>query len=48
MFKFVPHDTLARLGGPATLAEAVDDCITELAEILKRPDDFKSLIMGSP
>ena len=47
MFKFVPQDTLARLGGPDTLAEAVDDCITELAEILKRPDDFKSLIMGA-
>ncbi len=47
MFKFVPQDTLARFGGPGKLAEAVDDCITELAAILKRPDDFKSLIMGA-
>lgn len=47
MIKFVPPETLARLGGPARLAQAIDESIGELARVLKRPDDFRALIMGA-
>ena len=47
LIKFLPPETLARLGGPAKMAEAIDDGITKLGEILKQPGALKELIMGS-
>ncbi len=47
MIKFVPPETLARFGGPGKLAQAIDDSITELAQVLQRPGDFRALIMGA-
>ncbi len=46
LIKFLPPETLARLGGPARMAEAIDDGITKLGEILKRPGALKELILG--
>jgi L-seryl-tRNA(Ser) seleniumtransferase len=47
MIKFVPPDVLARLGGPAKLAEAIDASLTELGETLKSPGALKTLLMGT-
>ena len=47
MIKFVPPETLARFGGAAKLAEAIDRSIDELAETLKRPEAIAELILGA-
>ncbi|MEM7221615.1 MAG: hypothetical protein AAF495_01465 [Pseudomonadota bacterium] len=47
MIKFVPPETLARFGGAAQLADAVDRSIDQLAETLKRPEAMAELILGA-
>lgn len=47
MIKFVPPETLARLGGAERLADAIDECIGKLGEVLRSPEDFSSLILGT-
>ena len=47
MIKFVPPETLARFGGAAKLAEAVDRSIDALAETMKRPEAMAELILGA-
>jgi L-seryl-tRNA(Ser) seleniumtransferase len=47
MIKFLPPETLARFGGPATLADAIDASITELARTMRDPRAMRELLMGS-
>lgn len=47
LFKFVPPETLRRFGGAGTLARAVDDAIHQLAALLSRPDQLRTLFFGS-
>ena len=46
MIKFIPPETLAAFGGPEAYAEAVDSSLDKLAELLKRPDELRSLLLG--
>jgi L-seryl-tRNA(Ser) seleniumtransferase len=46
LFKFIPPETLARFGGPAALARAVDDGLDRLAGLIKSPDAVRALLYG--
>ena len=48
LIKFLPPATLARLGGPEKMAEAIDACLTLLGETLKDPEAFRALILEGP
>lgn len=45
MIKFLPPDTVAAFGGAEKLAEAVDESLTRLAEVMKTPDGLNDLIL---
>lgn len=45
MIKFLPPDILARLGGPAAYAEAVDKSLDALADTLKTDGGLEKLIL---
>lgn len=47
LFKFVPPETLDRLGGAARLAQAVDESISRLAAMLADPAQLRTLFFGS-
>ncbi len=47
LFKFIPPETLERLGGPARFAKNVDAAIDGLASYLKTPARIPSLLFGS-
>src|SRR6266702_3515580 len=46
LFKFIPPETLARFGGPAKFAAAVDASLTKLGSLLKNPDKIRDLLFG--
>lgn len=46
MIKFLPPDVMERFGGPAKLAEVVDQSLDTLGETLKSPDNLEKLILG--
>jgi L-seryl-tRNA(Ser) seleniumtransferase len=46
MIKFIPPETLARFGGAAAYARAVDDALTKLAAMLGDPARLRRLILG--
>ena len=46
MIKFIPPETLEAFGGPEVYAEAVDSSLDKLAELLKRPDELRALLLG--
>lgn len=46
LFKFVPPETLARFGGAAALARAVDGSLTALGALLGRPGGVRALLLG--
>ena len=46
LFKFIPPETLARFGGPAKFAAAVDAALTMLGSLLKEPDMIRALLLG--
>jgi L-seryl-tRNA(Ser) seleniumtransferase len=46
LFKFIPPETLARLGGPGKFAAAVDAALTTLGSLLKEPDKIRTLLLG--
>jgi len=48
MIKFVPPDTLERFGGPARMADAIDDCLGKLGDHLKQPGGLKELLLTAP
>ena len=45
MIKFLPPDVLSRFGGPAALADAVDDSLSKLGEVLKSEDGLRELLL---
>jgi L-seryl-tRNA(Ser) seleniumtransferase len=47
VFKFIPPEILARCGGPDTVAKAVRQSISKLADLLKRPNALPPLLFGS-
>jgi L-seryl-tRNA(Ser) seleniumtransferase len=46
LFKFVPPETLARFGGAAVLARAVDGALDRLAALIGSPDAVRALLYG--
>jgi L-seryl-tRNA(Ser) seleniumtransferase len=44
LVKFVPPETLARFGGPAVFAAAVDSSLDEVARLLARPDELRATL----
>ena len=46
LFKFIPPETLARFGGPAKFAAAVDAALTMLGSLLQEPDKIRALLLG--
>jgi L-seryl-tRNA(Ser) seleniumtransferase len=46
LFKFIPPETLARFGGPAAFAEAVDSSLTRLASLISKPEAIRALLVG--
>jgi L-seryl-tRNA(Ser) seleniumtransferase len=47
LFKFIPPETLARLGGPERFARNVDAAINSLAAYLKSPERIPALLFGN-
>ena len=47
MIKFVPPETLERLGGAATFADAIDDSIGRLSNVLADKNALTELLFGS-
>jgi L-seryl-tRNA(Ser) seleniumtransferase len=46
MIKFLPPETLARFGGPAKLADAIDASITELSRMITDASAMRELLIG--
>jgi L-seryl-tRNA(Ser) seleniumtransferase len=46
LIKFVPPETLARFGGARKYAEAVNNSLTGLGELLQKPQEFRELLLG--
>jgi L-seryl-tRNA(Ser) seleniumtransferase len=47
LFKFVPPETLARFGGAAALAAAVDGALDRLAGLIGSPEGVRTLLYGT-
>jgi L-seryl-tRNA(Ser) seleniumtransferase len=46
LFKFVPPETLAAVGGPTAVATAVDKSLSRLAGLLREPARLAALLFG--
>jgi L-seryl-tRNA(Ser) seleniumtransferase len=46
LFKFIPPETLARLGGADAFARAVDESLSTLGALLKDPTKVRELLLG--
>ena len=46
LIKFVPPETLARFGGAERFADAVDQSLGRLAEVIGDPGAFRNLLFG--
>jgi L-seryl-tRNA(Ser) seleniumtransferase len=46
LLKFIPPETLERLGGADAFAEAVDTSLDELAGLLATPARVRELLLG--
>ena len=46
LIKFVPPETLARFGGAERYADAVDQSLDRLAEVIGDPASFRNLLFG--
>lgn len=47
LIKFVPPETLERFGGAEAFADAVDDCVNRLAEVVADAAAFRELLYGN-
>ena len=47
LIKFVPPETLQRLGGAGRYADAVNSSVTRLGELLRDPEGVRELLLGS-
>ena len=48
LIKFVPPETLERFGGAGGYAEAVNDSLTRLGELLRDRESIRELLLGKP
>jgi len=48
LIKFVPPETLERFGGAGRYAEAVNDSLTRLGELLRDRESIRELLLGKP
>ena len=46
LIKFVPPETLERFGGAGRYAEAVNDSLTRLGELLRDRESIRELLLG--
>ncbi len=46
LIKFVPPEVLVRFGGAEAFADAIDDCVTRLAEVVADAAAFRELLYG--
>ena len=46
LLKFIPPETLEKLGGPDAFASAVDTSLDELGRLLATPSDVRELLLG--
>lgn len=46
LIKFLPPETVEEFGGAAAFADAVDDCLSQLADLLHEPDALYTLLLG--
>jgi L-seryl-tRNA(Ser) seleniumtransferase len=46
LIKFVPPETLARFGGAARYAGAIDDSLSRLGRLLREPASIRALLLG--
>jgi hypothetical protein len=46
LIKFVPPETLEKLGGPKKFAGAIDSSLTKLGHMLKEPESVRTLLLG--
>ncbi len=46
LIKFVPPETLARFGGAAKYAAAIDDALSRLGALLREPAAIRTLLLG--
>ena len=46
LFKFIPPETLARFGGADKFAQAVDESLTRLGQLLKEPEKLRQLLLA--
>jgi L-seryl-tRNA(Ser) seleniumtransferase len=47
MLKFVPPESLERFGGVEAYAAAIDESLSALAEMVRRPDEIRRLLLGT-
>ena len=47
MIKFLPPDVVAKFGGPEAIADAVDESITSLGQVLKTDGALEQLLLKS-
>jgi hypothetical protein len=47
LIKFVPPETLSRFGGPKKYADAANNCLTKLGNMLREPKSIRELLLGS-
>jgi len=45
MIKFLPPETVAQFGGPEKLAEAIDESLNRLADVMKSDGALSELIL---
>jgi L-seryl-tRNA(Ser) seleniumtransferase len=46
LIKFVPPETLERFAGARMYAEAVNNSLTRLGELLQKPEEVRDLLLG--
>jgi len=46
MFKFIAPEVLKRFGGVQEYAQAIDQCLNKLADMLTEPEQIRRLLLG--
>ena len=46
LIKLVPPEMLERFGGARKYAEAINDSLTRLGDMLQKPEDVRELLLG--
>jgi hypothetical protein len=46
MFKFIAPEVLKRFGGAQAYAQAIDESLNKLADMLAEPEQLRRLLLG--